>query len=268
MNILVCVKQVPNTTEIKIDPQTNTLVRSGVESILNTYDGYALEAAARLKDEIPDSRICVLSMGPPQAENALRECLAIAADSAYLATDRLFAGSDTLATAYILSECVRRIEKLESVQFDAIFCGKQAIDGDTAQTGPALAEFLGLPQITNALTCGRDEGGLNVLREIDGGKQIVGVGLPCLVTFTKPAFDPRFPTMKRKLAAKKAEIGRIAAEDMPGMDPALIGLKGSPTKVKKTFVMPMRSGGTVIREETGEAAAARLVGLLSERGLV
>ena len=134
MNILVCVKQVPDTNEIKIDPETNTLVRDGVPSIVNTFDGYALEAAARVKDNNPDTKIVVLSMGPAQAETALRECLAIAADKAYLLTDRAFGGSDTLATSYILSQAIRKVESLEG-KFDMIFCGKQAIDGDTAQVG-------------------------------------------------------------------------------------------------------------------------------------
>jgi len=207
-------------------------------------------------------------MGPPQAEDALRECLAIAADAAYLATDKLFAGSDTLATSYILSECIKKVEELEALTFDAIFCGKQAIDGDTAQTGPAVAELLGRPQITNALTCECSSNGLTVVRETDDGKQVMGVGFPCLVTFTKPNFDPRFPTIKRKLAAKKAEIKHITAEEMPDMDKARIGLKGSPTKVKKTFVIPPKGGGVLIKEETSGAAAAKLVQLLSNQGVV
>ena len=151
MNILVCIKQVPDTNEIKIDPETNTLVRDGVPSIINPFDGYAIEAAARIKDKNPDTRIVVLSMGPQQAEAALREALAIAADKAYLVSDRAFGGSDTLATSYILSCAIAKVEELEGVKFDAVFCGKQAIDGDTAQVGPELAELLDYPQVTYAL---------------------------------------------------------------------------------------------------------------------
>ncbi|MCL2609997.1 MAG: electron transfer flavoprotein subunit beta/FixA family protein [Treponema sp.] len=268
MNIIVCVKQVPNTANIKIDPQTNTLIRTDVESILNTYDGFALEAAARIRDELPDTGIFVLSMGPPQAGNALRECLAVAADTAYLATDRLFGGSDTLATGYILSECIKKIEELEAVKFDAVFCGKQAIDGDTAQTGPMIAEFLGLPQITGALTCRYNDGGLNVLREAENCRQLMRVGFPCLVTFTKPNFDPRFPTVGRKLAARKAEIRHLGIADIPDIDTAKIGLNGSPTKVRKTFVMPARNGGVTVKEETVKATAAKLVRLLANRGIL
>ena len=148
MNILVCVKQVPDTTEIKIDPVKNTLIRAGVPSIVNPFDMYALEAAACIKDKDPETVITVVSMGPPQAEAALRQCLAVAADKAYLISGKGFGGSDTLATSYILSRSIRKIEELEGKPFDAIFCGKQAVDGDTAQVGPEIAEHLDLPQIT------------------------------------------------------------------------------------------------------------------------
>lgn len=145
MNILVCVKQVPDTTEIRIDPVKNTLIRDGVPSIVNPFDGYALEAAARIKDKAPETKIVVVTMGPPQAAAALKECLAIAADKAYLVSARSFGGSDTLATSYILSNAVKKIETLEG-KFDAIFCGKQAIDGDTAQVGPNLPSTWAIPR--------------------------------------------------------------------------------------------------------------------------
>ena len=145
MKMLVCVKQVPDTTEIKIDPVKNTLIRDGVPSILNPFDGYALEAAARIKDADPDSTITVVSMGPEQANAVLKESLAIAADNAYLVSGREFGGSDTLCTSYILSEAIKEIEKTEG-KFDIIFCGKQAIDGDTGQVGPGIAEHLDYPQ--------------------------------------------------------------------------------------------------------------------------
>ena len=141
MNILVCIKQVPDTTEIKIDPVTNTLIRDGVPSIVNPFDAYALEMALRLKDQ-QDATVIVMSMGPPQAKSALKECLAVGADKAYLVSDRAFGGSDTLATSYILSRAIRAVEE-KTGKFDLIFCGKQAIDGDTAQVGPEIAEQLG-----------------------------------------------------------------------------------------------------------------------------
>ena len=263
MNILVCIKQVPDTNEIKIDPVTNTLVRDGVPSILNPFDGYALEAAARIKDQDPATRIVVLTMGPAQAQSALRDCLAMAADQAYLVTDRAFGGSDTLATSYIHSCAVRKVEELEGAKFDAVFCGKQAIDGDTAQVGPELAEHLGWPQVTYGLEATAEETGLSVLREGEDEKQVVGVSFPCLVTFTKPAFDPRFPTIKRKMAARKAEIKEITAADLTDIDLTRAGLNGSPTKVKKTFVPPRKTAGTMIKEETAEETAAKLYELLS-----
>ncbi|RKJ78492.1 electron transfer flavoprotein subunit beta/FixA family protein [Butyricicoccus sp. 1XD8-22] len=267
MNILVCVKQVPDTTEIKIDPVKNTLIREGVPSIVNPFDGYALEAAARIKDKNPDTKIIVVSMGPEQAKNALKECLAIAADKAYLVSGREFGGSDTLATSYILSETIKEIESREG-KFDAIFCGKQAIDGDTAQVGPEIAEHLGYPQVTYGLEAELDGGALKIKKETEDGAEIVAVNMPCLVTFTKPSWDPRFPTIKRKMAANRAEIPTLAPSDLAGIDLTRCGLNGSPTKVKKTFVPQKKSGGVKLQEETAADSAKKLYGLLSGAGLV
>lgn len=267
MNILVCVKQVPDTTEIKIDPVKNTLIREGVPSIVNPFDGYALEAAARIKDKDPSTKIVVLSMGPEQAKAALKECLAIAADKAYLVSDRAFGGSDTLATSYILSETVKKVEELEG-KFDAIFCGKQAIDGDTAQVGPEMAEHLGYPQVTYALEAEAGDGMLKVKKELEKGAEIIGVQTPCVVTFTKPAWDPRFPTIKRKLAANRADIPTLTAADLPTIDLARAGLRGSPTKVKKTFVPQKKQGGMKIKEEDNAASARKLFAALSDAGVM
>ena len=267
MNILVCVKQVPDTTEIKINPETNTLVRDGVPSIVNTFDGFALEAAARIKDKDPETKIVVLSMGPEQAKAALKECLAIAADKAYLVSDRVFGGSDTLATSYILSESIKKVEELEG-KFDVIFCGKQAIDGDTAQVGPEIAEHLGYAQITYGLEAEVDGDTLKVRREAEDGVQVVAAKMPCLATFTKPAWDPRYPTIKRKMAANKAQIPTLTSEDISGIDLTQAGLKGSPTKVKKTFVPQKKTGGMKIKEETGEESAKKLFSLLSEASII
>ena len=268
MNIIVCIKQVPNTQAISIDPVTNTLIREGVESILNPYDGYALEAAARLKDKDPNIRIVVLCMGPPQAEAALRECLAIAADEAYLASDKFFGGSDTLATGYILSESIKKIEALEGAKFDMIFCGKQAIDGDTAQVGPQIAEALDMPQTTYGVTCEMVDGELQVLRETEDGKEIIALKLPCLATFTKPNFEPRLPSVKRKFAVKKMEVKRIVADDLAGLDRAKIGLNGSPTKVRRTFVPQVKKGGTIFTEGSAEETAPKLAQLLVKNEIV
>ena len=266
MNVLVCVKQVPDTTEIKIDPVKNTLIREGVPSIVNPFDGYALEAAARLKDANPDTKIVVVSMGPEQAKAALKECLAIAADKAYLVTDRAFGGSDTLATSYILTNAIQKIEELEG-KFDAIFCGKQAIDGDTAQVGPEIAEHMDLPQVTYALETEEMEGGLKVKKEVEGGVEIIGIKTPCVVTFTKPAWDPRYPTIKRKMAANRAEIPNLTAADLPAIDLTQAGLKGSPTKVKKTFVPQKKTGGVKFQGEA-EEVTKQLFAALSDAGVL
>ena len=268
MNILVCVKQVPDTTEIKIDPVKNTLIREGVPSIVNPFDGYALEAAARIKDKDPDTKIVVLSMGPEQAKAALKECLAIAADSAYLVSDRAFGGSDTLATSYIISQSIRLVEEKEGVKFDAIFCGKQAIDGDTAQVGPEVAEWLGYPQVTYGLEAEATEGGLKVRAEAEDGVDVIGIQFPCVVTFTKPAWDPRYPTIKRKMAANRAQIPTLTAAEFPNIDTTRIGLKGSPTHVKKTFVPQKKTGGIKIKEETVEESVNKLIGLMSEAHVI
>ena len=268
MNILVCVKQVPDTTEIKIDPVKHTLIRDGVPSILNTFDGFALEAAARIKDKNPDTKIVVVSMGPPQAKAVLKEALGIAADKAYLVSGRSFGGSDTLATSYILSQTVKKIESLEGIRFDAIFCGKQAIDGDTAQVGPEMAEHLGLPQVTYGLEAFRteDENKLRVVQEGDDGNPVIEIQCPCLVTFTKPKFDPRYPTIKRKMAANRTEIPVIDDSEatFPDMDRSRIGLSGSPTHVKRTYTPERKTGGLKIQKESDMDTAKTLAHKLYE----
>lgn len=267
MNILVCIKQVPDTTEIKIDPVKNTLIREGVPSIVNPFDTYALEAAARIKDANPDAKIVVVTMGPPQAEKALRECLAIAADKAYLVTDRKFGGSDTIATSYVLKMTVKKLEELEG-KFDAIFCGKQAIDGDTGQVGPELAEWLDIPQVTNCWEVEVTGDSLKVKKQTDDGFEIIGAKMPCLVTYTQPAWEVRYPNIKRKLAANKAEIPQISVADLAGIEEPRLGLAGSPTKVKKSFVPPKREGGIKIEEENAEDGAKKLFKMLNDASII
>lgn len=267
MNILLCVKQVPDTTEIRIDPVRNVLIREGVPSILNPFDSYALEAAARIKDQDPDTKIVALSMGPEQAKAVLRECLSIAADKAYLVSGREFGGSDTLATSYIISCAIRRLEETEG-KFDAIFCGKQAIDGDTAQVGPEIAEHLGYPQVTYAHTAELSENRLRIQRESENGYEVIAVNMPCLITFTKPSWEVRYPTIQRKLEADKADIEVLGAEDIPGLEKEQIGLSGSPTRVKKTYVPVKRKAGVFVREETEEQTGRRIFELLDNAGLL
>lgn len=262
MNILVCVKQVPDTTEIKIDPVTNTLIRSGVPSIVNTFDAYALEVAVRLKEKV-GGKVIVLSMGPEQAKVALKECLAVGADKAYLVSDRVFGGSDTLATSYILSVAVKAVEEKEENKFDLILCGKQAIDGDTGQVGPEIAEHLNFAQITYASEVMEECGKLKIKRESDEGYDIITAELPAIVTVVKTPFEPRYPSIKSKLAANKANIVTLTAADM-NIDLNNCGLKGSPTKVKKTFIPVKNNKGIKISEETAQGSAKKLLDLLAE----
>lgn len=266
MNILVCVKQVPDTTEIRIDPVTNTLIRAGVPSIVNPFDAYALEIAARIKDTTPGTKITLLSMGPPQAAAALKECLAVGGDQAYLVSDRAFGGADTLATSYTLKCAIDKLQETDG-PFDLIFCGKQAIDGDTAQVGPEIAEHMDCPQITYGVEARVEEDQVLVKRETGEGYEILAATMPCVITVTKPSFNPRFPTIKSKMAANRAVIPTLTVEDLT-VDSTRIGLKGSPTKVKKSFTPPRKQGGVTIAEETCEASAKKLFELLGSANVI
>lgn len=268
MNMLVCIKQVPDTTEIKINPETNTLIRDGVPSIVNPFDAYALECAARVKDKNPGSKIVVVTMGPEQAKTALKECLSVGGDKAYLVTDRKFGGADTLATGYVLAQAMYKIEELEGIKFDMVFCGKQAIDGDTAQVGPQMAENLDYPQVTYAFEVfAEEEGKVKVKQETEEGFEMLELPTPCMITVTKPDYEPRYPTIKSKMAANKAKIDNLTTAELE-LDPEQIGLKGSPTKVKKTYTPPRKTGGIVIKEETNEESAKKLFELLRDKNII
>ena len=265
--IIVCAKQVPDTNVIKINPKTGTLIRDGVPSILNHDDNNALEEALKIKDKYDDVTVTVISMGPPQATDLLFECIAKGADEGILVSDRAVGGSDTWATSNTLEAAIKKWEK-ENGPADLIFAGRQAIDGDTAQVGPEIAEHLGLPQVTYALEAELTDDGLTILKECEDANQKIAVSLPCLVTFTKPSFDPRYPTIKRKLAANRAEIPVLGEDAFPDIDKTRIGLKGSPTHVKKSFVPPRKQGGVMIKEESNTASAQKLVAMLSEAHLI
>ncbi len=267
MNICVCIKQVPDTTAITIDPVTNTLVRDGVPAIVNTFDTFALEAAARIRDKDPSTKIVAISMGPEQAMAALKECLTIAADKAYLISGKGFGGSDTLATSYILKSAIEKIEQTEG-KFDAIFCGKQAIDGDTAQVGPEIAEHLGYPQVTCVLEASAEDGRMVALKEGQDGNQRIAVRTPCVLTFTKPSFDPRLGTLKRRMAANRAVIPVLSPDDLPNIDRDRIGIHGSPTNVMRSFVPVLRKGGLKIKEETDRDSAIRLFSVLTDAHVI
>ena len=264
MNILICAKQVPDTSEIKLDPETGNLLREGVPSVVNPFDRYALEMAVRVKDERPAARVTVLSMGPGQAEQALRQCLAAGADDACLLSGRAFSGADTLATSYALSKAIRFLEA-GTGPFDLILCGKQAIDGDTAQTGPMLAEQLGCPQITGVREIFLCDDGIQAIRKTEHGTELWESTLPVVITATKPAFEPRRPTVKATLAAKHAAVRVLGVEEI-GAQPERCGLKGSPTVVRKTYALPPKAGGVMIPGEDAHAAGAKLAALLWKEG--
>lgn len=259
MEIIVCLKQVPDTAEIKIDPATKTLIREGVPSIINPYDTYALETALRLKEKY-GGKVTALSMGPEQAKNALKSCLAVGADAAFLVSDRAFGGSDTLATSFILAESIRYLQK-EFHPFDLILCGKQAIDGDTAQVGPELAEHLNLPQLTYASDVEIDQEGVLVKRESDDGYDMIQSNIPAVITVVKAPSDLRLPSLKGRAYASRAQIETITAEKL-NIDKNRCGLKGSPTKVKKTFTPLRNKAGIKVNGKSAEAAAAELAGYL------
>ena len=251
MNIVVCIKQVPDTAEVRINPETNTLIREGVPSIINPYDMHAIEAALRIREKA-GGKVTVITMGPPQAESALRDAISMGADDAVLLTDRAFAGSDTWATSYTLAKAV---EKLGA---DMVICGKQAIDGDTAQVGPEMAEFLNIPHISYVRkTEAIEADSIRVQRLMDEGYDIVESSLPVLLTVVKELNEPRLPSLKGKMAAKKAEIRKWSSPDL-GADAGKIGLKGSPTQVKNIFA-PEAKKDRKILEGTLEEQVGALV---------
>lgn len=228
MDIIICIKQVPDAAEVRIDPATNTLIREGVPSIINPYDMHAIEAGLGIM-EIMGGRVLVVTMGPPQAETSLRDAIAMGADEAILLTDRAFAGADTLATSYTLSKAIKKLG------FDIIICGKQAIDGDTAQVGPEIAEFLNIPHVSYVRKIEEiRQDMIRVQRLMDDGYDVVESVIPALLTVVKELNTPRLASLKGKIAAKKAEIKRLTAQDI-GADADRSGISGSPTRVRNIF---------------------------------
>jgi len=248
MHIVVCIKQVPNTTDVKIDPVTNTLIRDGVESVINPFDAYAIEEAVRLKERF-GGKVTVITMGPPQAENALKEAISLGCDEGILLSDRKFAGSDTWATSYTLSMAIKKIGS-----FDIIICGKQASDGDTAQVGPGLSTHLDIPQVTYVKKIEEiKDNKARVERMMEEGYDVVETPLPCLFTVVKEINSPRLPSLKGMMRAKSAKILKWTADDIKA-DPKSIGLDGSPTRVVKIFTPPPRKGGEMLKGDTADLA--------------
>jgi len=234
VQIIVCIKQVPDTAEVRINPETNTLVREGMPSMINPYDLHAIEAALQIREKT-GGKVTVITMGPPQAEDALREAVSMGADDVRLISDRAFAGADTWATSYALYKAI------DKIGYDIILCGKQAIDGDTAQVGPEVAEFLDIPHIAYVRKIDEPAGGMiRVQRLMDDGYDVVESPLPVLLTVVKELNTPRLPSLKGKMAAKKAVITKMDINAIDAEEEN-VGLKGSPTQVRNIFAPQMKS---------------------------
>jgi electron transfer flavoprotein beta subunit len=252
MNIIVCIKQVPDAKDVRLYPKTNTQAREGVESIMNPFDRHALEEGVRLKEQ-HGGKVTVVSMGPPQAEAILREAVACGADEAVLVSDRAFAGADTWATTYTLGKAVEK-----NGPFDLIICGKQAIDGDTAQVGPGLGKRLNIPYVSYVKKItGFENGVLSLHRLMDDGYDEVEMPLPGLLTVVKEINQPRVPSLKGKMRAKSLSIKTMNAEGI-GADPESIGLPGSTTQVVKVFSPEFR-GERAMLEGTVDEQVEQLV---------
>jgi|LAHS01.1.fsa_nt_gb electron transfer flavoprotein beta subunit len=265
MRIIVCIKQVPDTNEVKINNETGTLIRDGVPSIINPDDKNALEEAIKLKEE-HDAEVIVVSMGPPQANDALKEALAMGADRGILISDRAFGGSDTWATATIISAAIEKIG-----DYDIVFCGRQAIDGDTAQVGPEIAEFLNIPQITYVKELKIKNNKLEVTRFTEYGEYVYESEMPVLLTAIKELNEPRYPTISGVLEAyseKGAEKLSVLGINDLIVDPTQIGLKGSPTNVYKSFVPVKNKISEIIEGNTAKEKSNTLVMKLSELNLI
>jgi len=261
MNIVVCLKQVPGTTKVPIDPQTNTIIRQGIENIINPLDTYALEESIRIKERC-GGKVTAISMGPPQAEEMLREAISLGADEAILLSDGAFAGADTWATAYTLA---RAIEKLEG--YDLVICGRQTIDGDTGQVGPELAEMLGLPFIAYVSQIEEiDDESMRAKRMVEDGYEILEAPLPAVMSVVKEINTPRLPSLRGLTKAKSAEVPVWAAQEL-GVDENKLGLSGSCTRVIKVFFPQRVSQGEILQGEL-ESQVGSLIDKLRDAKLI
>lgn len=262
MKILVCIKQVPDTTEVRLDPKTGTLIRDGVPSIINHDDKAGLEAALRLRERTGGT-VTAVCMGPPQADAALREALAMGADDAYLLSAREFGGSDTYATAAIIAAALKKIG------FDLVITGRQAIDGDTAQVGPQIAEQLGIPQVSYAEELDVDDGCVVVKRWYEDASHVLRVKMPCLVTALSELCEPRYMHAGGIVDAYRREITVWGFDDLKdSLNPDWIGLKGSPTNVFQTFGKQPKSAGTVLKGLSVDEAVAAIMKKLIQQHII
>ncbi|MBD2865195.1 electron transfer flavoprotein subunit beta/FixA family protein [Paenibacillus oceani] len=269
LHIVVCIKQVPDSREIRIDPKTNTLIRQGVPSIVNFYDMHGLEEALRIKDE-QGARVTVVTMGPPPAEKGLKECISLGADEAVLVTDRGFAGADTLATSYVVAKTIRKIEETWGPA-DIVFCGKQTLDGDTGQVGPGVACRLDLEQLTyvgQVVDVNPADRTVTVNRNLEDGVETVRTRMPVLITALKELNKVRRASLPGMIRAARYKPVVWTTADFPDLDKTKIGLKGSPTIVSKTWVPEVKAVQTTMVEGDGEAQMAeRLADLLWDKAL-
>ena len=270
MNILVCVKQVPDTDAVKIDPITHTLIRDSAPAIMNPFDALAFETALLLKDKQPEcTEVTLLCMGPEAAKSMLREGLAAGADHAYLISGKFAAGSDTLATSYILSRAVLYVEQTKGMRFDIIFTGKHAIDGETAHVGPQLAEHLGYGQITSAIALEVNGTVLQVTQETETSINKFEADLPCVVTVAKAEKPLRNSTLKRRMAVNSMDIAVIDQNALGSLlDLSRCGLDGSPTMVQASFSPETNKDCLLINEASEVASARRLVAVLSDADMI
>lgn len=263
MKIVVCIKQVPDTVEVKIDPKTGTLIRDGVPSIINPDDKTGIEAALELKEKIGGT-VSVVSMGPPQADVALREALAMGCDEAYLVSAREFGGSDTYATSGILAAA------LKTIGYDVIITGRQAIDGDTAQVGPQIGEKLSIPQVSYVEEVKEvAEDHLIVKRQFEDGYHIIKIKTPCLLTAIAELASPRYMTVSGIVDAYEKEIKVIGFEDLKdNLELDMIGLKGSPTNVYQSFTKEVKGAGTILKDASTDEAVAAIMAKLEEKHII
>lgn len=264
LKIIICVKQVPNTNEIKIDPVKKTLIREGVASILNHDDANALEEALKIKDIYPDTHIILVTMGPPQAKDMLMECLAMGADEAVLLSDRALGGSDTWATSNAISAGIRKIG-----EFDILFAGRQAIDGDTAQVGPQIAEKLGLPQVTyvSEFKIEEDQKTITVKRALEDGYEVIKIQTPCVLTAIKELNKPRYMSVRGIFDAVKKDIKVWSAKDIE-VPLDMVGLDASPTNVFRSFTPVTKGKGKLIQADTEKETAQKLLVELKAKHII
>lgn len=258
MEVVVCIKQVPGTSEVEVDPVTGVLKRDGVDSKMNPYDLYAIESAIKIREE-NGGIVKVLTMGPPQAEEVIKEAFMMGADEGTLITDRKFAGADVLATSYTLAQGIKKVS-----QPDLIICGKQTTDGDTAQVGPEIAEFLSIPHIANVIKVIEvKEKSIILEMDMPATVEVVEVEFPCLITVEKGIFQPRLPSFKLKVSTKERDIPWISLKDFEDTDEMNYGLNGSPTQVLKIFP-PKGNDSHEVWTEPGHILANKLYDKISE----